>query len=135
MHDGLKNIPQELFTEESLNYKNTEGETVWHVAAEYINKVLQERLNYNIFIAKHPELERDIEFRDTRLVVKEAIEDRLIFKFNEIAADVILNKEGAFLNNNNYKTIANVVTFIEDKYENKELKLPNNTLKVEQFVL
>ena len=164
--DTFKYIPKHFFSEKVMNQKNNDGHTVWQTinyvslqdvpkhlinnklpnmnpaAVVYINKVLQERLNYNIFIEKHPELERDVEFRDSRLVVKEAIEDRLIFKFDVIDADetdpdIILNKFGAYMDTVNHGTLSKVVQFIEENYENIEqsISLPKNSLTVENFVL
>ena len=139
IYNTLYQIPLRLITNKLLGMKNSKGSNVFNeTGVFYINHIISEReIKLKRFVKNNPELERVIEYRDPRLVLIEVGNDFLVFKFNQITGQVTLSKDGAFLNNENYKTLANIVAFIENNYPNveKSQTLPKNVLKLEPFVL
>ena len=105
----------------------------------YINDVLEQRANNSLkdFITNHPNLENDILLRDPRLKLIDVKDNNVIFSFEGIKDDIILNKDGAFIENVNHEMLSNAVQFIEANYGNIEqsISLPKNSLTEEQFVL
>lgn len=163
----LKYINLDFFTHEAMNKKDKDGKNVLSKAAtwnrlteipkhlitkdlvgdvqeysvddrNYITHVLAMPNRLTDFIKENTSLERAIELRDTRLVLDEASRHSLIFKFRGIKDSIILNKKGAFLNNEKFDTLHETVAFIENTYPNIEQSIPvpyTPSLKVEQFNL
>lgn len=144
---ALRTLPRHLLTEEILNTRDLHGESVFSISSyDALNDIpahlithysiekqketvaqamklvlIRNTRTYNIFVKDNPHLAKDLEFIDSRFKLLDVEEDRLSFCFNDLT--VVLNKDGAFLNNENHDTLNNVVTFIENTYPNIE-KLP-----------
>lgn len=122
-----------LFNEKDLSYRN---------------KTLLNNKNLGEFITVNPELTKDIELTRNRnpdsvknaprLTVNKIKYNSVCFNFKGIEDMVILNKDGAFINGENHKTLNEAVGFIEENYPNIEqsLEIPHQqTLNIEPFIL
>ena len=169
MYKKLKYIPEHLFTKEALNKINKDGDNVWYYAilkyipehiiteellemrnregnkifdqndTNYIKHIIELPKKLKSFIKNHPNLERDIEFKDDRLKLIRASEEKLVFKFSCIDDQICLSKDGVFINHNteNHKILNKVVEFIQKECPGieKSITLPKTHIKVESFVL
>lgn len=136
----LKDIPIHLITSHLLDMKKIEDASPLFVLydRQYIKHVLEIPELLNKFIIANPALERAIELRDPRLVLTDIEDNELNFKFDSIKDRIILSNEGAFLKNEKFNDLNDVVRFIEKSYPNIEqnLVLPhNNNFPVEEFLL
>ena len=143
-NDTLKDIPEHLINKDLLKMKNLDNKSLFNTKdRNYIKKVLQLPSKLTDFINKNPAQAKDIEHRDSRFVLEEANDNELLFKFTGIEGKVILNKEGAYINNilvsgnpQEASPLSNAVTFIEKAYNiEQSISLPKNSLTVEPFVL
>lgn len=73
----------------------------------YIKDVISNRaVMFNEFIANNPDLTKDLEHRDVQLQLVDVIDNNVYFSFDDINAKVILAKDGVFLNNEKFDTLA-----------------------------
>lgn len=144
-HNTLKDIPKHLITKDLLEMKESQAKVQDFILQpkeylflkkdrSYVNKVISDRLNkaYNLFIKDNPSLAKDIEFTRNRnhdsvknaerLVLIDANEKSLSFKFQDRNAKILLNKKGVYMNKKAYKTLGELVRFI-DNDENIEQRL------------
>ena len=127
--------------------KNKIGYPLFNIEdAKYIKMIILRKANkikrlngrLNTFIKQNPTLERDMIHRDPRLKLIDVKDSNVIFNFEGVKDEIILNKEGVFINDKNHNTLSNAVLFIENNYENVEQSIVihvNNALTVERFVL
>ena len=134
----LQDIPQHLIVPNLLKMKNRAQKSLFNTKdRKYIKKVLQLPAKLNGFIKNNPNLAKDLEFRDPRLKLIEASKTALIFKFEGTEEQVILNNDGAAINDKNFNTLNNAVSFIELNHPvEQSISLPANKAEtVENFVL
>ena len=138
-YEQLDTVPIHLINKNLLDMKRfKDNQPVFNdTQINYIEDVLRLPGKLKDFFKAFPFLETDVTHRDSRLIL-EKVSSELVFRFVDIEDKVTLSGEGAFLNNENYKTLANVVSFIEQTYPGIEqsLILPKSqTLNLEPFVL
>lgn len=121
----IKLIPANLINKELLTLKNAMNHQAFDKDdTAYINHVLAMPNRLNEFFLANPSLERDVEFRDSRLKLIKAAETELTFSFDGIDDTVILNKLGActlnfnrgFCEGKNHQNLNDAVAFIEKTY-------------------
>ena len=126
-------VPQHLITSNLLNMKCFSGTT----NKNYINNVLELPSKLNNFIEQNPELELSIIHRDSRLILRNVKENKLVFEFVGIKDSVILNKNGVLMNDKAHKNLHEAVLFIEENYPDIEqsMILPAKSIELKSFVL
>lgn len=135
-YHNISDLPKHIIDEYLLEIKDRDGKSLFNETDKaYIQNVVETRLvQFNNFIASNPELEQAIVHRDPRLVyfLANVQNDSLNFMFSGVEDEIILSKKGVFLNNENHETLANVVSFIEDTYNDveKSIVLPINKSQV-----
>ena len=137
----LQKLPVSLIDKDLLNMKTEEGRSLFNIYdTTYIEEVLQLQLSDKLqgFINSNPSLAKDIEFHDPRLIPFDVKDNSVCFQFEGVEEQVFLNKDGVFLNNENYNSLNEAVLFIQQTYPHIEqsLLLPNSTsFDVQAFTL
>ena len=121
----LKEIPKHLITSKLLDMKLSNGEFVFTKSTRnYIKNVLEMPEKLKEFIKNAPNLEREIEFKDERLILTKVNKESVVFDFEGYKKSISLTKEGVFMNNEKYKSLKDAVSFIEESELNIEKSMP-----------
>ena len=138
--NAIRDLPTHIIGDDLLAMKNLDGDSLFNDTDKaYIKNVVEARLTQlDTFIENNEHLSNDIIHRDPRLSLLHVKDEHVFFSFAGIEDLLILNKEGVFVNKQNYKTLANAVAFIENTYLSveKSIFLPvSNSHIVEPFTL
>ena len=166
-HNTLKDIPFHLFTHDALSQRNDGKFSVFdlinindqirHLPIHLLNKDLlaiyndssvflnetdtnfiKAKINcFDTFMKANPNLEKDIELRDPRLILTEINRNMLSFGFVGIEDECVLYKDSVAIKNETFNTLNDAVLFIEKNYAGIEqsLILPVNKVELHSFVL
>lgn len=139
----LEDIPKHLITADLLElFEDGQPVISRSIDRDYINHVLTMPDRLMKLFKKFPRLEKEVEFRDERLILDDVRGNRAIFKvcseWNEPVV-VVLWERGVSVTSypENHKTLNQAVSFIEKTYHHVEqsISLPKNNVIVQPFVL
>lgn len=120
----IKKLPLHVISKELLTMKDQHGCILFTGSKKYINRVISSRSAIlNTFIENNPNHAKDLELKDSRLILRDVNKEELVFMFKGIDDKVIVKKDGVFIKNENLNSLGNAVLFIENNYENIERSL------------
>ena len=135
----IKDIPLNLINNTLLEMKDGKRNLFSSKSSAYIRKVISNRLELNTFIKANPNLEKAIEFRDSRLVLFEVKDNYVCFQFKSSKNQkIFLNTDGSVTLGEKLNSLHDAVLFIENKHPDieKSLFLPNEeNTKIQSFTL
>ena len=141
---SLKGVPVNLISEvgkDLLEMKNFGQQPLFNSSdRDYIMNILLTPEKINNIIQSNKNLGKDIIHRDPRFVLRKINDDSLCFGFEGISDEILLNKDGVFIDNclKAHKSLSHAVKFIEKKNKFLEQSISLPCLKnavVDEFTL